>query len=442
MKNRLLIPILIFALCLIGCNKNKDINSDKNIESITETNIIDNELVGFENNIKTTEVINPGMGFYRTRYLTLKRESEKPDYEFYNNGFYHVRIDLSDFSKANNGDSDSDITESAINVLDDYFANAKANKCSLIIRFAYDGFNGDADKEPSISKMKEHIKSLSEVINDYKDLIIAVECGLIGPWGEMHTSILDNQDTYNELIPTWLNEVKELPILVRKPVFIYKYLGYTLDNLDEFNDNSIRLGMYDDGYYGTNLDKGTYETLDARDKETKFINKLNNLTGGECIGEPTSYFSYEEIIKEMKLINLTYLNYEWDNSVVVSWKDKTYNNQSFYNYMTNHMGFKLYVDKFDYSVNNDQIKVDINLANMGFSHITRDLNAKLYFDNNKSVIKTITDSDLNINLSAGLGNAKKIKVYLKITDNLGRSYELMNGKYINELNYLGEIRIK
>lgn len=441
MKIKSLIPIFILSLCLFGCFKNKD-NKNITTDTITITNTNNDELVDFKKDIKTTEVINPGMGFYRTRYLTLKRESEKPDYDFEYYGFYHVRIDISDFSKAYNGIDDYDITESAINVLTDYFANAKANKCSLIIRFAYDGYAGDANKEPSISKMKEHIKSLSEAINSYKDLIIAVECGLIGPWGEMHTSTLDTQETYNELLPVWLNEVKDLPILVRKPVFIYKYLGYTLNTLDEFNDKNIRLGMYDDGYYGTDLDTGTYETIEAREKETKFINKLNNLTGGECIGEPTKLFSYEEIIKEMNLINLTYLNYEWDDSIVASWKNKTYDNQSFYNYMVNHMGFKLYVDSFNYEITNDRIRVDINLANMGFSHITRELTAKLYFDNGVSVTMPITDSVLSINLSIGVGNSNSIKVYLKITDNSGRSYELMNGSYINEANYLGEIKLK
>ncbi|MBR3617993.1 MAG: DUF4874 domain-containing protein, partial [Acholeplasmatales bacterium] len=400
------------------------------------------ELVGFNKNIKTDAIVNPGMGFYRTKYLTLKRETEKPEYDFSYNGFYHVRIDISDFSKANNGEDDYNITESAINVLDDYFTNAEINKASLIIRFAYDGFEGNPDKEPSISMMKNHIESLSNVINDHKNVIIAIECGLVGPWGEMHTSVLDTQETYNELLKAWLANVEDLPILARKPVHIYKYLGYTLDNLDEFkNEKNIRLGMYDDGYYGDNLDTGTYINLEVREKETKFINKLNNLTGGECIGEPTKYFTYDEIIKEMKLINLTYLNYEWDDSIVASWKNKTYDNQSFYNYMTNHMGFRLYVDSFKYSMENNMVRVDIDLANMGFSHITRNLKAKLSFDNASSVTMSISDTNLSLNLAKNIGNAKSVKVYLEIVDDLGRQYELMNGSYENGTNYLGEIKI-
>ena len=444
MRKKYLIPLCLLSLCLFGCNKPNDVKTTTSKEETIEvsTSAEKLELVGFNKNIKTDEIINPGMGFYRTKYLTLKRETEKPEYDFSYNGFYHVRIDLSDFSKANNGKDDYNITESAINVLDYYFTNAEISKASLIIRFAYDGFGGNPDKEPSISMMKNHIESLANIINDHKDVIIAVECGLVGPWGEMHTSTIDTQETYNELLKSWLANVSDLPILARKPVHIYKYLGYTLDNLDEFkNENNIRLGMYDDGYYGDNLDTGTYINLEAREKETKFINKLNNLTGGECIGEPTKWFSYEEIIKEMKLINLTYLNYEWDNSIVASWKNKTYDNQSFYNYMTNHMGFRLYVDSFKYSMENNMVRVDIDLANMGFSHITRNLKAKLSFDNASSVTMSISDTNLSLNLAKNIGNAKSVKVYLEIVDDLGRQYELMNGSYENGTNYLGEIKI-
>ncbi len=455
MKLKGLLIMGVFVLAIVSCssaNSNTTSVSTNTSSPITTTNdnittdkISKYELVGFENDIKTDSVINPGMGFYRTRYISLKRDMEKLDYDFSYNGFYHVRIDLSDFSAASNNDKDYDITTSALNALDEYFTNAKINSTSLIIRFAYDKFDGKADLEPSLDMMKNHIKSLSTVINKHTSLFIAIECGLIGPWGEMHTSILDTQDTYNELFKTWIDSVNDLPILSRKPRYVYKYLGYTLDNLDTFNTSEkIRLGVYNDGYYGTNLDTGTYESLDARKKETVFISKLNNPFGGECIGEPTDYFSYDEIIEEMNLVNLTYLNYEWKDSIINSWKNKEYDNTTFYNYMENHMGFKLYVDDIDISIINDFFTIEIGLSNMGFSNITRDLKANLIIEaDSKSynVKTTLTDTSLKINMGCNLYGSKKAKIYLSISDDLDRSYELMNGKFENKKNYLGEIKI-
>ena len=452
MKKRIIILVLLLIFVLTSCINDKKPETTTDIPTITTipttTNTsdkIDYELVDFNKDVKTKEVINPGMGFYRTRYLTLKRESTIPtEYDFERDSFYHVRIDISDFSKANNDVADYDISDSAIELLKHYFKEATYKDCTMIIRFAYDGYEGKANKEPEVAKIIDHIKSLASVINEYRVSIIAVECGLIGPWGEMHTSTLDTQETYNQILPVWLSEVRDLPILVRKPVFIYKYLNYTLDNLDTFNEENIRLGLFNDGYYGTNLDQGTYESLEARDKETKFIAKLGNLTGGECIGEPTELFSYEEIIREMNLINLTYLNYEWNNDIVLSWKNKTYDNQSFYTYMVNHMGFKLYVDNFNINIdNNMMLNLEIDLANMGFSHITRELTARIYIDNDERLrYSNIDDSSLSLNLGVSIRRNSSVKIYLKISDIFGRTYELMNGVYENGMNYLGEVIIK
>ena len=445
MRSKMILLLSSLLLLLVGCSvSNNTTTSSKNNTSTTiSKNDSKIELLDFSSDIKKEEVINPGMGLYSTRYLSLKRESNMSSNNFSLNGFYHVRIDLSDFTLASNNVSDYEITKDALDTLDNYFSNAKLNKCSLIIRFAYDKFAGKSNMEPSLEIIKEHIISLSSVINNYKDTIIAVECGLIGPWGEMHTSTLANQDTYNELIDSWLYSVQSLPILLRRPKFIYSYLGYSIDNLEEFNAANVRLGMYNDGYYGTSLDTGTYESLDNRKKETKFLAKLGNLSGGELIGEPTDLFTYDEIINEMNLINLTYLNSEWKSDIIQSWKEKEYNNQSFYTYMINHMGFKLYVDDFNYSIDNDEISVDINLNNMGFSNITRDLKAQLIFDIDGKIVsikKDISNSNLNINLSTGI--IDNIKVYLKIIDNQERSYELMNGSFENDMNYLGVINIK
>jgi len=466
MNIKKILLIATFILMLSGCkisnaSTNTNISTTTTVNSTTsgvntttaktttDTSITTTQdakevkIESFNKDIKTTEVINPGMGFYRTRYVTLKRECEEQNYDFEDNGFYHVRIDLSDFSKKTNNDSDYDITNSALNELDHYFFFAIGHKCSLILRFAYDGFKGKADMEPSVEMIKNHIAKLSTKINKYQDLIIAIECGFIGPWGEMHTSALGTQDTYNELFTSWLTNVKQIPILSRKPRFVYQYYGYTLDNIDKFDVDNSRLGVFNDGYYGDSLDTGTYVNLSARDEETKFIGKLNNLTGGELIGEPTNNFSYDDIIKEMNLINLTYLNYEWKYDIIQSWKNKTYLNQSFYTYMINHMGFKLYVDDFKCLLDsNNKLSIDINLKNMGFSHITRKLYLELMIDDNGDktyVKKSITDTNLDINLEEVI--TSDTDIYLSITDEIGRSYELMNGTYSNETNYLGKVKI-
>ena len=136
MKKRIIILVLLLIFVLTSCINDKkpetttDIPTTTTIpttitDTPTTTNTsdkIDYELVDFNKDIKTKEVINPGMGFYRTRYLTLKRESTIPtEYDFERDSFYHVRLDISDFSKANNDVADYDISDSAIELLKHYF---------------------------------------------------------------------------------------------------------------------------------------------------------------------------------------------------------------------------------------------------------------------------------------------------------------------------------
>ena len=98
--------IAAFILMLSGC-KISNVSTNTNIvttttvnttttgvNTTTETSITTTtdakevKLESFNKDIKTTEVINPGMGFYRTRYVTLKRESEEQSYDFEDNGFF------------------------------------------------------------------------------------------------------------------------------------------------------------------------------------------------------------------------------------------------------------------------------------------------------------------------------------------------------------------
>jgi hypothetical protein len=79
---------------------------------------------------------------------------------------------------------------------------------------------------------------------------------------------------------------------------------------------------------------------------------------------------------------------------------------------------------------------------MGFSHITRKLYLELMIDDNGDktyVKKSITDTNLDINLEEVI--TSDTDIYLSITDEIGRSYELMNGTYSNETNYLGKVKI-
>jgi len=421
--------LLIISFTLLSCG-------DDSI--VIEDNTITYGVEGFSGAFKTDDVINPNAGFYSTRYISLKESGNDIDLSC-SMSLYHLRVDLSAFSKANNESSDLSLTEDSLNALEEAFKIFKASKSMVIIRFAYDGFDGKSNCEPSLDMIKNHIENLSKIINKYSEIFMAVECGLIGPWGEMHTSDMANTSSFNSIIGCWIANISDLPILVRKPQFIIDYLG--IDDVDSYTPEGedLRLGVYNDGYYGTELDTGTYESLSQRESYTKLIEKLNNPFGGEIIGNPEDNFSLDDVISEMDRVGLTYLNSEWKTSVIDGFKKKSYDGMSLYTYILNHMGERLYITSIAVSSNDDLFNVSLTFANYGFKDYSGGLSLKLYSKSGDTTNSVELDLSTSLTAEFSIESSLSQELYLEAYDSVGRNYELINGSYENNLTYLGKI---
>lgn len=456
MKKKLLfVPLLfILASCVdkpISTTSNVIDNSESindSMESLKESSkesIINREIILNPSSfLETKELINnPGEGFYETYPIKLTRNGVINNIDWLNEAkTYHVRVGISDLK---NVEKLSDVT---LNSLDSFLSSLEKQGARIIIRFAYDDFEGIKDREPSVDMIQEHISSLGPILEKHHNLIEAVECGLIGPWGEMHTSKLAKQETYNKLIPCWLKATKNLNILLRRPEFIYKYMGYTLDNLDSFvlKDEYKRLGVFNDGYLGTDLDTGTYTD---RTKETNFMSKLITPYGGEVIDRGSDYINLPDLIlNEQYKTGLSYLNSEYDDSVILMWKNSniTINNQTFtkYNYMNNHMGLGLrFIDMKSYTVDNSSM-IKISLSKEGFKKYNNDLLYKLILksDDNLYTFDGLLDK-FDIDFDIENIESSTYQIYLKLYNDKYSSYQLLNNEFNgSKENYLGTITIK
>ena len=80
----------------------------------------------------------------------------------------------------------------------------EAGAC-IIPRFAYTFKSSDKEtgwsnlnREAEMSMILRHIEQFTPLLNKYKHMITAVECGLFGPWGEMHSSeITKNPENFS-----------------------------------------------------------------------------------------------------------------------------------------------------------------------------------------------------------------------------------------------------
>ena len=78
----------------------------------------------------------------------------------------------------------------------------------------------------------------------------------------MHSSKIATEENKALVFKYWLKYTKKIPILAKTSRAIFTYFEKSLDEMEELtiksSDQGYRLGLFNDGYLGTNTDAGTY----------------------------------------------------------------------------------------------------------------------------------------------------------------------------------------
>ena len=384
---------------------------------------------------------NPDQGFYRPIYVKVGKGGVS-----YNKAvigasarLYHLRCDISEFSAAVNGESDLPLTEAATDGLGDLLSYLKENDKNAVVRFAYDpGYNGSANKEPTLETMLGHVGQVCGVLERYESTVTAIEVGLIGPWGEMHTSSVANAANISPNVDAFLTNTTAIPVSVRTPKMIYDYLGISPEEAAEYtvssSEKAYRLGLYNDGYLGSDSDLGTYTD---RRRDIDFLSRLTSHLpfGGEVTVPGSALHDIDACLPEMNKVHLSYLNVEWDNRVIDKWKnsfyteecgaDTQYYGKTAFEYIRNRMGYRFVLKKsvFTYGGESNDVKIELSLENVGFVNLNKKKRAKLIF----------TDENGAVALSRDVGDFDGNENFLFTV-----SPELKSGKYDVYLRLYGE----
>ena len=373
---------------------------------------------------------NPNKGFYRTNTLYLKQSGNKSiNPKSTTSNLNWLCVELSDFSGAQNeSGKDIELSQDALNALDETLSNIKNNNQSVILRFIYDknndgiqsnegklDENGQRYVEPSIDMICKHIEQMKDIFNKYESTILNIQMGMFGAYGELHSTSMCTQENFNKALDAYIeNTPADITISVRTPA---QWLGWaktrddslkdiTISNISKItttkNQDIYRVGIYDDGYLGSESDLGTYSN---RYEE---INWLKNQTlhtpfGGEALpnyDDNAKVDGYTYINKyslmtnfenEARKTHTTYLNYEWDQKLLNEWKSNKYNSYDYnfrvkdgytdYDYVESHLGYRLILRKSlvseKVSSNDAKIKIQFNIENKGFSPVIKKTNSTI-----------------------------------------------------------------
>jgi len=443
----------------------------------------DKEYYSYVDSIDYTESLeslrNPERGFYNPIGYNLKVDNNQPLNPSSN--LVHLRLGIGAFSSKNNGKEDLELSEDALNALLQTIKNSKDNNGSIILRLAYDNFNGESNKEPSFNMILKHIEQIGSILLEYPEVITNIELGFFGPWGEMHSSKICTNENVSAALSKLL-EVTEgkIKVSVRTPGY-YAYFreisrGLLDTDFPEKGTSAYQVGIYNDGYLGSETDLGTFAN---RNIEVKWLSNQAKHTfyGGELVanfatGTPLNTIEY--LSEEAFLTHTTYLNPYWNNQVIEGFKntpylgeDLIYKNESAYKYIENHLGYR-FVLRSSYlteqEIKRGTFSLKVEIENVGFANLIREKQVSIILKNKDNIYelhtdldattwdsKTITEESLDLTLP-DMVEAGTYEVYLRISEygNIIDDYnyhciQFANSNIYNEelgANYLGMTTIK
>lgn len=348
---------------------------------------------------------NPERGFYRTSGLRLKESGNTPA-PLAGGPLVHLRVDLSAFSAAAGG-ANSPLSADALAAVDATLSAARKAGKGLIVRCCYDpGFSGKKDIEPPQKLLQQHLRQLGAVYSRYTDVIVCLELGMFGPWGEMHSSACCTQENVNAALDTLLAATpRVITVNLRTPQYAAGWLGLkdpkTLDGtslaytaaMKSKGRNGLRVGMFNDGYLGSSSDLGTFAAV-PRAAGVAWLQEAGARTfyGGEAVADASgasqgNFNTVAYLAKEAPLTHTTYLNFEWNQRVHRAWEGDTYrekgaeyDGQNGLKYVTDHLGYRLVLRNARVktkALRNGRLKLELCLENVGFAPVIKAKEAEI-----------------------------------------------------------------
>lgn len=354
---------------------------------------------------------NPGCGWYHIYPFVIQNPAEFSPEETRaciadlskEEDLVLVRIDIGAFRSC-------EIPGEALEIIFHIFDLFCTSRKQMIIRFTYDSEGKGMEKEPqSIGLIKRHMEQLGEVICRFASDILVLQGIFIGSWGEMHHSKFLTVPDMSELLRSLHHAVKGGSYLaVRTP----EQWRSIMDHEKTEESLKKRLGLFNDGIFGSATDLGTYqENTRVRELQwqERFVSAVPN--GGEVIaGE--RLVGYRQAAQEMKRMHLSYLNSSYQRKQLDYWKQERVKERgcwkglSGYEYIGRHLGSRFVICNVKVSPKGLEVVVE----NHGFSGFYEE--AELFLEMVENTGKTVRQ-DMEMNASEWKSE-KRIVLYIPL----------------------------
>lgn len=268
-----------------------------------------------------------------------------------------------------------------LNMQKDFNTIRKAG-VKIIVRFAYTKKSGSSPYSDAPLKIVEHhLEQLKPILFANTDVIEVFQAGFVGAWGEWYYTDHFSESIGNvtnadwakrkSLVDKYLTSVPENRIVqLRTPEQKMRILNdetpIKLPEVSNFVLNKSRLGHHNDCFLASLNDIGTYTSRMVAEKAYLEIETAFLPIGGETCGISKPFSDCENAVKEMKRFHWSYLNIDYNTTVLSEWKT-----QGCYNEIRKNLGYNIYLKSL--KVNDEinptgSVKISFNLINDGFAN--------------------------------------------------------------------------
>jgi Domain of unknown function (DUF4832)/Domain of unknown function (DUF4874) len=252
--------------------------------------------------------------------------------------------------------------------LDKYFQAVREGGLKAIVRFAYSSSMDQPDAP--LDRILSHGDQLKPILQAHADIILMLEAGFIGAWGEWHSS-KSGLDTDQGRKAVLLKLLAILPaermVAVRCNFYKRAALGIEkpLSPSEAFSgSHHARVGAHNDCLGASQDDFGTY-TANAIEAEKNFLNLDNRYVpqeGETC--SPGTYARCANMVQDLKRMRWDLLNMGYHPAVLDGWKQ-----EGCFNEVQKNLGYRFVLRQAEIQDSvkiGEGLRVSITLANEGW----------------------------------------------------------------------------
>lgn len=273
------------------------------------------------------DMINPERGFSRFVEVTVSQDALNSG-RAEGRSVFGLMITLGQFR-------DAPLSDAFLAQIQTAFNRGRIAGVKFIPRFRYDSTK--AGRDAPVDLVLRHIAQVTSLLHANKDVIVNVEAGFIGAWGEWHSSVngltgasfgSEVNDRTRAIVAALLEAVPtDRMIALRTPRYKKQLIGddrnLTLTEAFSGSDRA-RIGFHNDCFLASSTDVGTYASgqreaeLDWLHKETRYVPH-----GGETCSAAEGalpFIACNNAIHEMNYTNWRTLNILWNPAVYKYWQ--------------------------------------------------------------------------------------------------------------------------